>query len=226
MIGQGGAEYGVRGFLGAYDAQTGKLAWKFYVMPGDPAKGFEDEALAAAAKTWNGQWWKVRRRRHAVGRHCLRSRAESRLRRHRQRLAVERATTAAPAAATTCTSRRSSRSNADTGKYVWHYQTTPGDNWDYNAAQPMILADLTIGNQTRKVIMQAPKNGFFYVLDRDDRQVDLGRAVCLHVVGDGDRQGDGPPDRNRSRRAIASRRCACRRRRSARITGRRWRSTR
>ena len=56
--------------------------------------------------------------------------------------------------------------NADTGKYVWHYQTTPGDNWDYNAAQPMILADLVIAGQTRKVIMQAPKNGFFYVIDR------------------------------------------------------------
>jgi quinohemoprotein ethanol dehydrogenase len=58
LIGQGGAEYGVRGFLGAYDAQTGKLAWKFYVVPGDPSKPFEDPALAVAAKTWNGQWWK------------------------------------------------------------------------------------------------------------------------------------------------------------------------
>ena len=58
--------------------------------------------------------------------------------------------------------------NADTGKYVWHYQTSPGDNWDFNAAQPMILADIRLGNQTRKVIMQAPKNGFFYVLDRAD----------------------------------------------------------
>ena len=73
--------------------------------------------------------------------------------------------------------------NADTGKYVWHYQTTPGDNWDYNAAQPMILADLTIANQPRKVIMQAPKNGFFYVLDRVDRQDDLRRAVRVHVRG-------------------------------------------
>ena len=90
VIGQGGAEYGVRGFLGAYNAQTGKLAWKFYVVPGDPTKPFEDQALAAAAKTWNGAVVEVRRRRHAVGRHRLRSRAESRLRRHRQRLAVER----------------------------------------------------------------------------------------------------------------------------------------
>ena len=58
VIGQGGAEYGVRGFLAGYDAATGKQAWKFYVIPGDPSKPFEDEALARAAKTWNGQWWK------------------------------------------------------------------------------------------------------------------------------------------------------------------------
>lgn len=58
VIGQGGAEYGVRGFLAGYDAETGKLAWKFYTVPGDPSKPFEDEALARAAKTWNGQWWK------------------------------------------------------------------------------------------------------------------------------------------------------------------------
>ncbi|SVE25262.1 uncharacterized protein METZ01_LOCUS478116, partial [marine metagenome] len=56
--------------------------------------------------------------------------------------------------------------NPDTGKYIWHYQTTPGDTWDYTATQHMILADLEIGGEVRKVIMQAPKNGFFYVLDR------------------------------------------------------------
>ena len=89
--------------------------------------------------------------------------------------------------------------NADTGKYVWHYQTTPGDNWDYNAAQPMILADLTIGGQPRKVIMQAPKNGFFYVLDRTTGKLISGEPYVLHVVGDRDRQGDRPSDRNRGR---------------------------
>src|SRR6185295_7417913 len=54
----------------------------------------------------------------------------------------------------------------DTGEYVWHFQTTPGDDWDYTATQHMILADLIVEGEPRKVLMQAPKNGFFYVLDR------------------------------------------------------------
>jgi quinohemoprotein ethanol dehydrogenase len=165
VIGQGGAEYGVRGFLGAYNAQTGKLAWKFYVVPGDPKKGFEDPALAAAAKTWNGEWWKA----GGGGTPWDGIAYDPELNliyvgtgngspwnaNHRSPGGGDNLYLASIVAL-----------HADTGQYVWHYQTTPGDNWDYNAAQPMILADLEIGNQTRKVIMQAPKNGFFYVLDR------------------------------------------------------------
>ena len=165
VIGQGGAEYGVRGFLGAYDAQTGKPAWKFYVIPGDPSKPFEDEALAVAAKTWNGQWWKY----GGGGTPWDGIAYDPELNlvyvgtgngspwnaHHRSPGGGDNLYLASIVAL-----------NADTGKYVWHYQTTPGDHWDYNSAQPMILADLTIANQPRKVIMQAPKNGFFYVLDR------------------------------------------------------------
>ena len=165
VIGQGGAEYGVRGFLGAYDAGTGKLAWRFYVIPGDPAKPFEDEALARAAKTWTGQWWKY----GGGGTPWDGIAYDPELNlvyvgtgngspwnaNHRSPGGGDNLYLASIVAL-----------NADTGKYVWHYQTTPGDNWDYNAAQPMILADLTIAGQPRKVIMQAPKNGFFYVLDR------------------------------------------------------------
>ena len=165
VIGQGGAEYGVRGFLGAYDAQTGKLAWKFYVIPGDPSKPFEDEALAVAAKTWNGQWWK-----YGGGGTPWDGIA------YDPELNLVYVGTGngspwnanhrSPGGGDNLYLSSIVALNADTGKYVWHYQTTPGDNWDYNAAQPMILADLTIANQPRKVIMQAPKNGFFYVLDR------------------------------------------------------------
>ena len=126
----------------AYDAATGKLAWKFYVIPGDPSQPFEDEALARAAKTWNGQWWKYGGGGTPWDGIAYDPEAEPDLRRHRQRIALERATIAAPAAATISTSASIVALNADTGKYVWHYQTTPGDNWDYNAAQPMILADL------------------------------------------------------------------------------------
>ena len=167
VIGQGGAEYGVRGFLGAYDAETGKLAWKFYTVPGDPSKPFEDEALARAAKTWNGQWWKA----GGGGTPWDGIAYDPELNmiyvgtgngspwnaQHRS-----------PGGGDNLYLSSIVALNADTGKYVWHYQTSPGDNWDFNAAQPMILANIRLGNQTRKVIMQAPKNGFFYVLDRAD----------------------------------------------------------
>ena len=165
VIGQGGAEYGVRGFLAAYDATTGKQAWKFYVIPGDPAKPFEDEALARAAKTWNGQWWKY----GGGGTPWDGIAYDPEL-----NLVYVGTGNGSPWNA----SHRSPGGgdnlylasivalNADTGKYVWHYQTTPSDNWDYNSAQPMILADLMIAGRVQKVLMQAPKNGFFYVLDR------------------------------------------------------------
>ena len=157
----------MRGYVSAYDAETGKLAWRFYTVPGDPSKPQENKALETRAADVEGQRLvEVRRRRHGVGLDRLRPRAEPALRRHRQRLAVEPRTCAAPAAATTCISRRSSRSIPTPASWSWHYQTTPGDTWDYTAVQPMMLADLTIGGRARKVIMQAPKNGFFYVLDR------------------------------------------------------------
>ena len=69
MIGTSGGEYGVRGYISAYDAETGALAWRFYTVPGDPSKPFENEAMAMAAKTWHGEWWKYGRRRHGVARH-------------------------------------------------------------------------------------------------------------------------------------------------------------
>ncbi len=177
LIGQGGAEYGVRGFLGAYDAQTGTLAWRFYTVPGDPSKGFEDEALARAARTWTGQWWKA----GGGGTPWDGIAYDPAL-----NLVYVGTGNGSPWSA----NHRSPGGgdnlylssivalNADTGKYVWHYQTTPGDNWDYNAAQPMILADLTIDGQPRKVLMQAPKNGFFYVLDRTNGRLISGRPYA------------------------------------------------
>jgi quinohemoprotein ethanol dehydrogenase len=177
VIGQGGAEFGVRGFLAGYDADTGKLAWKFYVVPGDPAKPFEDEALARAAKTWNGQWWKA----GGGGTPWDGIAYDPELNliyvgtgngspwnaQHRSPGGGDNLYLASIVAL-----------NADTGKYAWHYQTSPGDNWDFNAAQPLILADIRLGNQTRKVIMQAPKNGFFYVLDRTDGKLISGDAFA------------------------------------------------
>jgi quinohemoprotein ethanol dehydrogenase len=199
LIGQGGAEYGVRGFLGAYDAQTGKLAWKFYVVPGDPSKPFEDPALAVAAKTWNGQWWKY----GGGGTPWDGIAYDPELNlvyvgtgngspwnaQHRS-----------PGGGDNLYLSSIVALNADTGKYAWHYQTSPGDNWDFNAAQPMILADLRIANQTRKVIMQAPKNGFFYVLDRTDGKLISGDAFAYVSWASGiDMQTGRPIETERAR---------------------------
>lgn len=165
IIGNGGAEYGVRGYITAYDAETGKQQWRFYTVPGDPSKPFESKAMEMAAKTWTGEWWK-----YGGGGTCWDAMAydpELNLfyvgtgngspwsRHHRS-----------PGGGDNLFLSSIVALNPDNGEYVWHYQTTPGDHWDYTATQPLILADLEIEGSMRKVIMQAPKNGFFYVVDR------------------------------------------------------------
>ena len=166
IIGNGGGEFGVRGYVSAYNQDTGKMAWRFYTVPGNPADGLESEALERAVETWGGgEWWKV-----GGGGTVWDSMAYD----PELNLLYVGVGNGAPW-------NRQIRSpdggdnlylssilalNPDTGKYVWHYQTTPGETWDYTATQHMILADLELDGQARKVIMQAPKNGFFYVLDR------------------------------------------------------------
>ena len=165
LIGNGGAELGVRGYVTAYDAETGTQAWRFHTVPGDPAKGFENAAMARAATTWYGQWWKLGGGGTVwdhmaydpeldliyvgVGNGSPWSR-QARSAGKGDNLYLSSVLAIRP----------------DTGDLVWYYQTTPGDSWDYTATQHMILADLELGGKTRKVLMQAPKNGFFYVLDR------------------------------------------------------------
>ena len=169
LIGNGGGEYGVRGYFSAYDAVTGKLVWRFYTVPGNPKDGFESPELAAAAKTWNGEWWVGGGGGTAwdsmaydpdLDTHFMSAPATAR--RGRDRSALR-------AAVTTCTLSCILALDPDTGRLKWHYQTTPADNWDYTATQHMILADLVIAGRTRKVLMPGAdhtKNGFFYVLDR------------------------------------------------------------
>ena len=167
IIGNGGADLGVRGYLTAYDAMTGKQDWRFYCVPGNPNEPFESEEMAIAAKTWTGEWWK-----YGGGGTPWDAMAFDPL----LNLIYVGTGNGAPW-------NRDIRSpgggdnlylssivalNPDNGRLVWHYQTTPGDTWDYTATQHIILADIKIEGIERKVLMQAPKNGFFYVLDRSD----------------------------------------------------------
>ncbi|MES2492977.1 MAG: PQQ-dependent dehydrogenase, methanol/ethanol family [Pseudomonadota bacterium] len=170
IIGNGGAELGVRGYVSAYDAQTGKKIWRFYTVPGNPANGPDgeasDEVLAGkAAGTWNGTFWQaggggtvwdsivydteLDQLYIGVGNgspwnHRVRSAGKG------DNLFLSSVVAL----------------NPDTGKYIWHYQGTPAETWDFTHTQTITLATLNIGGAPRKVLMQAPKNGFFFVIDR------------------------------------------------------------
>lgn len=166
VIGNGGSENGpTRGYVTAYDAETGKKIWRFYIVPGNPASGVEDSAMKMAAKTWTGQWWKFGGGGNAW--HGLTYDPELNLlyigtgnggpwnRRLRS-----------PAGGDNLFLCSIVALDPDTGKYRWHYQTTPGDAWDYNSCMDIITTDLNIHGRQTKVILHAPKNGFFYVIDR------------------------------------------------------------
>lgn len=166
VIGNGGSEVGVRGYVTAYEAATGRLAWRFFVVPGDPSKPFEHPELEAAAKTWDpGSLWAA----GGGGTPWDGMAYDPEL-----NLLYVGTGNANPYPM----SLRSPRGgdnlylasilaiDPDTGRLAWHYQTTPGEEWDYTAVQPIVLTDLEIGGAVRKVLLQAPKNGFFYVLDR------------------------------------------------------------
>ncbi len=165
IIGNGGGEFPVRGYFSAYDADTGKMAWRAYTVPGDPSKPQETKALKAALKTWDGEWWKyggggtvwnamsydpeldllyVGTGNAAPWANDIRNPG------HKDNLFTSSILAVRP----------------ETGEIVWHYQETPDDTWDYDADETMVLADVTIDGKKRKALLQASKNGFFYVLDR------------------------------------------------------------
>jgi len=166
IIGNGGAELGVRGYVSAYDYLTGQLQWRFYTVPGDPELPLENPALAMTQDTWKGgEWWKIGGGGTVWDSMAYDPEAD---------LLYVGTGNGSPW-------NRSIRSpgggdnlflssilalRPDTGEYVWHYQTTPGESWDYTATQHMILVDIEWQGAPREVLMQAPKNGFFYVLDR------------------------------------------------------------
>jgi quinohemoprotein ethanol dehydrogenase len=165
IIGVSGSDRPTRGFFDAYDAMTGSHVWRFYTVPGDPSKPFENAAMKTAAATWDNAWW-TRGGGGAVWdglaydpqlelvyvgtgnampwTHLLRSSKEKDNLYVASILAVD----------------------VNTGGLRWHYQVVPGDNWDFDSVQQLVLADLRIAGRLRKVIMQANKNGFYYVIDR------------------------------------------------------------
>ncbi len=180
FIGNGGGEYGVRGYISAYDAASGKLKWRFYTVPGDPRSGPDhaasDPQMAIAAKTWTGEWWKyggggtvwdaivydpeLDQLYFGVGNGSPWDRKVR-----------------SPGGGDNLFLSSIVAVKPETGEYLWHFQETPGETWDFTATQPIVLATLKLGGTPRKVIMHAPKDGFFYVLDRQSGKFISGQAI-------------------------------------------------
>lgn len=175
IIGNAGGEYGVRGYVTAYDVRTGHQLWRFYTVPRNPAVRQDgvasDSALAKFARpTWFGHWYEyggggtvwdsivydaeLDRIYFGVGNG---SPWDRRVRSDGKGDNLFLGSVVAVDAAT--------------GAYKWHYQESPGESWDYDAAQPLVIATLTIKGVRRHVLMQASKNGFFYVLDRNSGEL-------------------------------------------------------
>jgi PQQ-dependent dehydrogenase (methanol/ethanol family) len=167
IIGNGGGELGVRGYITAYDSATGEQLWRFYTVPGDPAKPQEHPALDAALDTWAGdEWYKLGGGGGTVWDSLVYDPELDLLYIGTGNGSPWNRDLRSPGGGDNLYLSSIVALKPDTGDYVWHYQVTPKDNWDYTATQQLTLADINIGGEQRKVIMQAPKNGFFYVLDR------------------------------------------------------------
>src|SRR5262245_23438828 len=165
LIGASGSEYPVRGFVDAYDANTGQKAWRFYTVPGDPSKPFENDAMRKAAATWSGEWYKM-----GGGATVWDGMAYD----PQANLVYFGTGNGGPWPEVLRGSQGKDNLyvcsiiavNPDNGEMKWYYQAVPGDSWDYDSVQQLTLADIPIGGRVRRVIMQANKNGYFYVIDR------------------------------------------------------------
>lgn len=171
LVGNGGTENGPnRGYVTAYDAETGEQSWRFWIVPGNPADGFEDEAMEMASETWTGEWW-----RHGGGGnswHGWTYDAEL------EQLYIGTGNGSpwnrkirSPEGGDNLFLDSIVALNPDTGEYLWHHQNTPGETWDYNSNMDIVLADLEVDGESIKALMQAPKNGFFYVINRKNGEL-------------------------------------------------------
>lgn len=180
FVGNGGTELGpTRGYVTAYDAETGKQLWRFYIVPGNPADGFEDEAQEMAAKTWTGNWWE-----HGGGGNAWHAWTYDE---EFDQLIFGTGNGSpwnrkirSPGGGDNLFLSSVVAVDADTGKYKWHVQTAPGETWDYTSNMDIVLADLKIDGKDVKAALHAPKNGFFYVIDRTNGRV-LSAEKFAHV---------------------------------------------
>jgi quinohemoprotein ethanol dehydrogenase len=171
VIGNAGGEYDARGYVSAYDLDSGKLAWRFFTVPGDPAKPQENPELDDAVKTWDpksnwpmgggGTVWGDMAYDPSLNLVYFGTGNGTYFDQSRR----------SPAGGDNLFIVSILALHADTGRLAWYYQEAPGDAWDYDATESVILADLKIGGADRKVLMQAAKTGFFYILDRKTGQV-------------------------------------------------------
>ena len=165
IIGASGGDKATRGFFAAFDASTGRQAWKFYTVPGNPELPPENDAMKAALKTWGGDFWTkggggavwdgVAYDPEASLVYVGTGNAEPWVQKFRGAQNVDNLYTCSILAV-----------DLTSGRLKWYFQTTPNDNWDYDSVQQLMLLDLNVKGKTRKVITQASKNGFFWVLDR------------------------------------------------------------
>jgi quinohemoprotein ethanol dehydrogenase len=175
FIGNAGSEFGGRGYVSAYDVQTGKLVWRFYTVPGNPTAepdgAASDDVLAHIARpTWFGEWYKYGGGGHVWNAlvfdpdfdqlYLATGNGYPWNRTHRSAGRGDNLFLASIVAV-----------DADTGRYKWHYQEVPGEEWDYDSIADITLVDLRIDGRQRKVLLHAPKDGFFYVIDRETGKV-------------------------------------------------------
>lgn len=177
IIGSGGADAGARGYVTAYDQTSGKQRWRFYTVPGTPEENRGNSAMERAAATWNGEYWKTGTG-GTVWNGITFDPELNQIYIGTSNGGPYDPVLRSPGGGDNLYLASMVALNADTGEYRWHYQVNPSEGWDYKATANMISATLTIDGKPRKVLMQAPTNGFFYVLDRE-----TGKLISAEKIG-------------------------------------------